>query len=124
MRFKIVSTHVEVNRRAPSRAVKSLIVRSRSWGGGSCSGTTSAGQVIARKPQGNDLEFWKRIKDDKSYAYFIQMGFPKEHPRSAEAMRVVETLEQLENLYLNSKYMGNIRRRTSKYRSVVEKLKK
>jgi hypothetical protein len=80
-------------------------------------------RVVIEEPQGVDLEVWNKIKDDGSYARFIQTGGLVEAPNGQKTKRVVATLEEIENSQPNSRYLGQIRVALAKRRATLKKNK-
>lgn len=80
-------------------------------------------QVIADEPQADDLEIWEKIKDDRSYGYFIQTGGLSEHPAGAKTMKMVKHLDELITRHPHSKYATMINSGLSKHKEKLDKAK-
>ncbi len=76
--------------------------------------------ITVENPQGPDLPVWKQLKEDPSYAFFIQTGGLLESPKGAKTAKVANELNRLVSNHPDSKYAQNIRRSLTKRQELID----
>jgi hypothetical protein len=79
-------------------------------------------QIVVNEPVGDDLEVWKRIKDNGEFAYFIQQGSFRVR-NIEERKKLLEEVEQITTKYPNSLLTNQMKQSLEKFRETEEKIK-
>ena len=75
-------------------------------------------QITIKKPVGEDLEAWNKIKDNGDFAYFLQEGeFRIPSYKNEERAKFQSEVEDIINQYPNSFYAQSLRQSLDKFKS-------
>ena len=81
-------------------------------------------KIIVEEPQGEDLEVWKKIKDNGEFAYFIQEGeITRGYHKPEEQAKFQQEVDDIVNHYPNSFLSGQIKQSLVKFQAQEAKKK-
>ena len=78
--------------------------------------------ITVEEPQGEDLEVWKKIKEDANYGLLIQTGGLAEQPKGPKTTRIAVELEEILSRHPNSRYSKDIRSGLTKRQNALKAL--